>query len=153
VTREQDKDAAYWKAYYEGHKAQRLATQTKYYRGHADARKTYEREYNVMKREHRRAYHFRKRYAVTLDQLEEMDAAQGGRCAICGEPPPKKRPDGRNGLCLDHDHVTGEVRELLCPACNGGLGLFRDNPVLLKAAVDYILRHGALALRRKAEAE
>ncbi len=79
------------------------------------------------------AYFYRK-YKMTRRQLETLRAAQGDSCAICGEPQPQH---------LDHDHDSGEVRQLLCQRCNQGLGLFRDEPIYLRAAADYVERHRA----------
>jgi len=144
------KGSAYWKKYYQEHKAVRLALQRRYYAEHAEERRAYERKYNIVKKEHRRAYEYRKRYGLTLSQLDDMAKAQGGRCAICGEHP-KPKSDGRGPFAVDHDHSTGAIRQLLCSDCNGGLGFFRDNPEVLMAAAHYIVRHGALALKRRAE--
>jgi hypothetical protein len=55
---------------------------------------------------------------------------QQGRCAICGEWYEK--------LFIDHDHKTGEVRQLLCPTCNFGLGSFKDNENILQKAFRYL---------------
>ena len=73
-----------------------------------------------------------RRYGMTLRQLREMEARQNNACAICG----------RSGceLVLDHDHVTDEVRELLCIPCNLLLGFARDDPSILRAATEYLER-------------
>lgn len=41
-------------------------------------------------------------------------------------------------LCIDHDHSTGEIRGILCSKCNSGLGLFKDNKILLQNAINYL---------------
>lgn len=55
-------------------------------------------------------------------------------CEICG------RPDGGNGkpLAVDHCHVTGHVRGLLCMLCNTALGKLQDSPDLLRKAIEYL---------------
>lgn len=81
------------------------------------------------------------RYGLTIELHDEMLIAQNGLCAICGKPP---NPDGiraASRLHADHDHVTGKVRALLCNSCNNGIGRFRDDPALLRAAAEYIERH------------
>ena len=82
-----------------------------------------------------RTYHLKRRYGITAEEADEMLIAQGGLCAIC-----------RTALAahVDHDHDTGEVRELLCFNCNGGLGQFKDDPEVLRAAAHYVERHRAL---------
>ena len=57
---------------------------------------------------------------------------QGNKCAICGTAPTNKKLD------LDHCHETKKIRGLLCNNCNRGLGHFKDNPELLRKAIDYI---------------
>jgi hypothetical protein len=74
----------------------------------------------------------KRRYGITADEADEMLAAQGGLCAICKVAP---------AVHVDHDHETGGVRALLCFNCNGGLGQFRDDPDVLRAAADYVQFH------------
>lgn len=62
------------------------------------------------------------RYGITIDQYEEMHAAQGGRCAICGTSDPRAR-SAVTRLAVDHDHETGAVRGLLCFPCNARLAV------------------------------
>lgn len=73
------------------------------------------------------------RFLFGIDQreYERLHVKQSGRCAICRGIPPKR-------LDIDHDHVSGTVRGLLCNRCNQGLGLFRDNPLLLEVAKIYL---------------
>lgn len=56
-----------------------------------------------------------RRYGITRAQYLEMNDDQAGRCAICGKPPKTR------DLAVDHNHVTGKVRGLLCAPCNVGL--------------------------------
>jgi Recombination endonuclease VII len=80
------------------------------------------------------------KFGITKDDYDALALAQGGRCAICGDQSAWNRREGEL-LPVDHDHITGKVRALLCHACNQALGLMRDNPELLRAAADYIDKH------------
>jgi hypothetical protein len=88
-----------------------------------------------------RTYHLRRRYGVTGEEADALLAAQGGLCAICKVAP---------AVHVDHDHVTGAVRALLCFNCNGGLGQFNDDPVVLHAAAYYVQAH---TIRQQIQAE
>lgn len=83
----------------------------------------------------------------TVEAYEAKLAEQDGKCRLCGAEP---RPDGvkaASKLHADHDHVTKLPRDLLCGRCNVGVGMFRDDPALLRAAAEYIERHRAAVLR------
>jgi hypothetical protein len=73
-------------------------------------------------------------YGMPRKGVDEIRAKQGNRCALCAEGDPGH---------LDHDHVNGSVRALLCQRCNFALGLLRDDPDLMRAAADYIEVHQA----------
>jgi hypothetical protein len=47
-------------------------------------------------------------------------------------------------LTQDHCHRTGLLRDHLCRKCNMALGLFADNPALLRHAAAYLERHARL---------
>jgi hypothetical protein len=85
-----------------------------------------------------RHYHLKRRYGITGAQADAMFEAQHGLCAICGERP---------AAHVDHDHVSGAVRSLLCFTCNSGLGNFRDDPELLRLAADYLDVHERAAVK------
>ena len=72
---------------------------------------------------------------ITEDEYLGLLEIQGGQCAICKADQPWSRSTTWH---VDHDHITGEVRGLLCSRCNRGLGYFRDDPALLNRAIDYL---------------
>ena len=76
-----------------------------------------------------------RKYCLSYIEWEIMWEAQDGKCAICG----------RNfktifSACVDHNHITGQIRGLLCRSCNYGIGNFKDNPVLLIEASKYLIK-------------
>lgn len=77
-----------------------------------------------------------KGYDLTPEEFDRLLAAQDGRCAICQKDNPP--PCMGQKWAVDHDHVTGEVRGVLCHMCNRGLGQFEDCMWLLKAAFEYL---------------
>jgi hypothetical protein len=72
-----------------------------------------------------------KRYGMSLAEYDALLAKQGGACAIC-----RKRSKGR--LCVDHCHLTGTIRGLLCHACNLALGSLKEDQASLVAALAYL---------------
>ena len=77
------------------------------------------------------------KYGISPEQYDNLLEAQGGTC-ICGQQSGRK---GRR-LAVDHDHVTQTIRGLLCENCNQGLGLLKDNPLVLRALATYVERKG-----------
>jgi hypothetical protein len=78
-----------------------------------------------------RKYHLKSTYGITPEQYDDLSVQQGGVCAVCKEPSEKK-------LYVDHDHVSGDVRGLLCHKCNVAIGLLFDDPTRLERAAKYI---------------
>lgn len=76
----------------------------------------------------------KKNYGITLDDYNRMFQEQNGCCKICG----KHQQDLKASLHVDHNHMTGKVRGLLCHHCNVGIGHFEDNIVLLSNAITYL---------------
>lgn len=87
-------------------------------------------------------------YGFDRGEFDRILAEQGGVCAIC-RLPPRGGSHVANSLHVDHDHGTGRVRALLCNSCNHGIGHFRDNADLCRAAANYLERHGAKPKHRE----
>lgn len=79
----------------------------------------------------------RKRYGLSEEGYEALLEAQGGVCAICGGGPRGRRPDT---FYVDHDHVSGVVRGLLCSPCNLMIGQASEDPSVLRSGADYLER-------------
>lgn len=87
----------------------------------------------------------RTNYGLPLGEYDRKNAEQRGRCAICGEVETSLHFNGKSRqLFVDHHHATGQVRDLLCMRCNMGIGQFRDDPELLRKAIDYLNKHHAI---------
>jgi hypothetical protein len=119
--------------YYGENKESILVRCKEYQQKHPEAHRKAGRNYNRRNREHLMEYKRGKRYGLLPGQFEEMRERQSNLCVICKE-------DLRPGKAthIDHDHVTGKVRGLLCGKCNRGLGCFRDSPTFLLNAVEYL---------------
>lgn len=86
-----------------------------------------------------------KNYGITADEYIQMAKGQDYKCAICGNPERVTRRGEVKTLAVDHDHDTGQIRDLLCGRCNTGIGLLGDDPKIIQAALDYLERHGKAA--------
>ena len=84
------------------------------------------------------------KYGVTQQWYDETLRRQGGKCGICGGE------SGARVFSIDHDHNccpgTAEscgkcVRGLLCGRCNTAIGLLKENPETIRAALRYIEKH------------
>jgi arsenate reductase-like glutaredoxin family protein len=73
-------------------------------------------------------------YGITIKDYDQMFTDQQGLCAIC-----KLSSDKR--LCVDHNHTSGAVRELLCDNCNVGIARFLESVSALQSAIEYIQKH------------
>lgn len=82
-----------------------------------------------------------KNYGFSRDDYESMMRMQNNRCKICGREETEKCRGQVLWLSVDHDHVTGKVRALLCRRCNAGLSSFREKPDVLRRAADYLEHH------------
>lgn len=133
------------KRYAAAHKAELRAKQAEYARANRDRLIEARRQRRKDNPEERTAQHYRKAYGMTLQQVDAMIASQGGRCACCGDillPGHKTH--------VDHDHVTGQVRGVLCRWCNLAEGNLKGSALRAEKLAAY-LRRNAPALKLVAD--
>jgi len=89
-----------------------------------------------------------KSYKMTVSEFNALWHSQDGKCAICNVD---MMPRGRTptSVAVDHNHVNGAVRGLLCRVCNVGIGYLRDDPDLLMRAAEYLIERGFYAFQKK----
>ena len=101
----------------------------------AKARKAeWQREYRRQNREHVQTREAAHKYGITYEQASELRSITN--CQICAD----ELSRGKNQFAIDHCHETGQVRGVLCANCNKGLGMFKDDPLRLQAAIDYLTK-------------
>jgi len=102
----------YNKKYYEEHKEQQL-----------EHSKHWREQHPKQLAKIMRINHYRHKYSCTiLDYVNQLNL-QNGCCLICG------RTDNynRKHFDIDHDHITGKMRGLLCTACNMLVGRIEND--------------------------
>lgn len=80
----------------------------------------------------RRNAALKRAYGITHEDYLNMLELQGGGCAICG----RKAASGKY-LHVDHCHITGVVRGVLCHQCNWYLGTIDSDPSILEKIHEY----------------
>ena len=93
------------------------------------------------------------KYGLSLAAFEALWERSDGACEICSKPLRStlagddvrwEKGSSRSDVAyVDHCHESGDVRGLLCSACNTGLGFFRDSPAALVKASEYLSRDGS----------
>ena len=114
---------SYNKVYREDHKEEQKKKSAEWYKNNTE---------HVSKKVTRRRL---KLAGWTPESVEEAREKQNNCCAICLEPF-TKTPNA------DHKHSEPPVpRGLLCGTCNTALGLFQDDPALLRKASEYVEKY------------
>lgn len=80
-------------------------------------------------------------YGLSYKDFTDMLELQEYRCRVCSrtlEVSIEARQLKASSAVVDHDHITGKVRGILCNECNRGLGYFHDNKESLMNAIKYL---------------
>ena len=86
----------------------------------------------------RKSHMLKYSYGITLDEFENKLKEQNNLCAICNSD----KSGGNGGFYVDHNHLTGQVRGLLCHWCNFMIGQSREDIEILKAGIAYLEKWG-----------
>jgi len=100
--------------------------------------------------------YLKRTYSISLEIYERMMEDQDGRCALCRVT----RADDESAvrgvsitftldlskdewkagkqLVVDHDHMTGRVRGLLCHGCNALIDSYRDGVAFFRRCAEYL---------------
>lgn len=103
----------------------------------AERRRELDRARYQRRREQQLTYKRFQRYELTQEQFENLKIAQDSKCAICQDVLVFGK---RFGAAVDHCHLTGQVRGLLCANCNSGIAHLRDDPEVVRKALAYLER-------------
>ena len=79
---------------------------------------------------------YKKRYGLSVEQKQALIDGQDCKCAIC-----KNELTNTHDVCVDHNHVTGAIRGILCRKCNLGIGHLNDSIDILKSAQEYLEKY------------
>ena len=79
------------------------------------------------------------KHDLTAEEFKIMFDSQNGKCGVCETD----MDFLAKSTCVDHDHQTGLIREILCQKCNLGLGHFSDNIKNMRKAVAYLEKHSS----------
>ena len=87
----------------------------------------------------KRSYKLRINFGISVEAYDKKLLQQAGVCAICKKPETFLTSTGKiAALCVDHDHITGVVRDLLCSRCNVALGFLGEDIQKAKALLLYL---------------
>lgn len=108
--------------------------------------KEYHKDYTEINRkklrEQGRIKHVKRFYNLDAETYLKMIIEQNNVCAICFKAETTKNRDGDvRPLCVDHNHITGEVRALLCNKCNALLGHAQDDVTILENSIKYLSKY------------
>jgi hypothetical protein len=82
-------------------------------------------------------HQLRHNYGLSGTEFDALVASQRGRCASCNDLLSFENKRAH----VDHDHYTGQVRGLLCVACNLAEGYLQGSPLRARRLAAYLEKH------------
>lgn len=104
------------------------------------ARKKWIKDNPERAHESQRERNLRAKYGIGLEEYNSLLKNQKGRCGICGVSENRASYGHNKSLdfSVDHCHLTGKVRGLLCNQCNRGLGMLGDTEEDILKVLKYL---------------
>jgi len=114
-----------------------------------DCERTYSRNYAEEHAEEVFEGHLKRKYGISLAEYDVLMIVQEDLCAICRQPEKRRGSGGKVGLrgpktdhirrlAVNHDHITGQVRGLICHDCNVTMGFLNESPERLAQVLHYM---------------
>lgn len=102
-------------------------------------RKAYLHNYDRCRRNRERgemsyAYDIKVKYNLTLENYNNILTKQNFCCGLCK----RHISEFSRRFCVDHNHITGKVRGLLCVRCNVSVGSLLDTPESIQNVLKYV---------------
>ncbi len=116
---------AYRKKYFIQNKEIILKKQKEYYNKNKEKIKKQRKNYQTIRK-----------YGITLKERDIMLQKQDNKCAIC-----KNNTFTGYDWSIDHSHLDGKTRGILCNRCNSLLGMAKDNIKILENAISYLQKY------------
>lgn len=107
----------------------------KYRELHRAQRKEYYKHYRKTHMNKIKEKEIKYYYGMTIMQFNNMLKQQSYKCAICG------KKINEQTACVDHSHITGSIRGLLCNSCNVQLGFYEKMKNRENELQEYISAH------------
>lgn len=79
------------------------------------------------------------KYNITAERFYEMLKEQNNKCACC-EIELDLTGKQHNKPHVDHNHLNGQVREILCGNCNLAAGKVKDKSEIAMKLVNYLIK-------------
>jgi len=147
--------SAYKKEYYENNKEKISTYGNEYRKLNKEKKKEYDKLYRQknkekIKEQKKLQYDYlkvkdkdlKRKYNISLDDYNKMLLEQEGKCWTCSM---KAEDEKGKVLVVDHNHLTGEVRGLLCNRCNTAIGLLQESQETIAKVSKYLQEKGSCA--------
>ena len=92
-------------------------------------------------KENKRKEYLKGKYGITQEHYDDMRKHQNYKCFTCDKHENDSHNAGPTALNVDHCHVSGKLRKLLCMSCNIALGKVADDISILQNLIKYLKEH------------